>query len=42
MAIQRFKVALNNELFPLVSTKAQRAVFVKQLEVKYNPTNFGN
>lgn len=27
MAIQRYKIALNNALFPLVSTKAQRAVF---------------
>lgn len=42
MAIQRYKIALNNALFPLVSTKAQRVVFVKQLEVKYNLTNFGN
>lgn len=25
MAIQRFKVAMNNALFPLVPTKAQRA-----------------
>lgn len=25
MAIQRYKIALNNALFPLVSTKAQRA-----------------
>ena len=31
MAIQRFKVALNNALFPLVSTKAQRAAFVPGL-----------
>ena len=31
MAIQRFKVALNNALFPLVSTKAQRAAFVQGL-----------
>jgi hypothetical protein len=26
MAVQRFKVAINNAIFPLVSTKAQRAV----------------
>ena len=32
MAIQRFKVALNNALFPLVSTKAQRAAFVPGLD----------
>lgn len=32
MAIQRYKVALNNALFPLVSTKAQRAVFVPGLD----------
>lgn len=32
MAIQRFKIALNNALFPLVSTKAQRAVFVPGLD----------
>ena len=31
MAIQRFKVALNNALLPLVSTKAQRAAFVPGL-----------
>lgn len=31
MAIQRFKVALNNARFPLVSTKAQRAAFVQGL-----------
>lgn len=31
MAIQRFKVALNNALLPLVSTKAQRAAFVPAL-----------
>lgn len=28
MAIQRFKVALNNARFPLISTKAQRAAFI--------------
>lgn len=32
MSIQRFKVALNNAVFPLVSTKAQRAVFVPGLD----------
>ena len=32
MAVQRFKVALNNALFPLVSTKAQRAAFVPGLD----------
>jgi hypothetical protein len=32
MAVQRFKVALNNAAFPLVSTKAQRAVFVPGLD----------
>jgi len=32
MAIQRFKVSLNNAEFPLVSTKAQRAVFVPSLD----------
>ena len=31
MAIRRFKVALNNARFPLVSTKAQRAAFVQGL-----------
>lgn len=41
MAIQRYKIALNNALFPLVSTKAQRVVFVNQLEVKDNYINFG-
>lgn len=28
MAVNRFKIALNNARFPLVSTKAQRAVFI--------------
>lgn len=32
MAIQRFKVALNNARYPLMSTKAQRAVFVPGLD----------
>jgi len=32
MAIQRFKVALNNAEMPLVSTKAQRAVFIPGLD----------
>lgn len=32
MSIQRFKVALNNANFPLISTKAQRAVFVPGLD----------
>jgi hypothetical protein len=32
MSIQRFKVALNNAVLPLVSTKAQRAVFVPGLD----------
>ena len=32
MSIQRFKVALNNAVFPLVSTKAQRAAFVPGLD----------
>ena len=33
MAIQRFKVALNNALFPLVSTKAQRAARLRMVSV---------
>lgn len=32
MAVQRFKVALNNARMPLVSTQAQRAVFVPGLD----------
>jgi len=32
MAVQRFKVALNNARMPLVSTEAQRAVFVPGLD----------
>lgn len=32
MSIQRFKVALNNAEMPLVSTKAQRAVFIPGLD----------
>jgi len=32
MAVQRFKVSMNNAVFPLVSTKAPRAVFVPQLD----------
>lgn len=32
MAVQRFKVPLNNAVFPLVSTKAPRAVFIPQLD----------
>ena len=32
MAVQRFKVALNNARFPLLSTKAQQAVFVPGLD----------
>lgn len=32
MAVQRFKVALNNARMPLVSTEAQRAVFVPNLD----------
>lgn len=32
MAVQRFKVALNNARYPLLSTKAQRAVFVPGLD----------
>ena len=32
MAIQRFKVSLNNARFPLLSTQAGRAVFVPQLD----------
>jgi hypothetical protein len=32
MAVQRFKVALNNARYPLLSTKAQRSVFVPGLD----------
>lgn len=32
MAVQRFKVALNNARMPLVSTQAQRAVFIPGLD----------
>jgi hypothetical protein len=32
MAVQRFKVPLNNAVFPFVSSKAPRAVFVPQLD----------
>lgn len=32
MAVQRFKVPLNNAVFPFVSTKAPRAVFIPQLD----------
>jgi hypothetical protein len=32
VSVQRFKVALNNAVFPLVSTKAQRAAFVPGLD----------
>jgi hypothetical protein len=32
VAVQRFKVALNNARFPLLSTKAQQAVFVPGLD----------
>jgi len=32
MAIQRFKVSLNNAVFPLVSSAAPRAVFVPTLD----------
>lgn len=33
MAVQRFKVSLNNAVFPLVSARAPRAVFIPQLDV---------
>lgn len=33
MAVQRFKISLNNAVFPLVSNKAPRAVFIPQLDI---------